>query len=107
VDFDWGTGSPGPAIPTDGFSARWITTRTFTTGLWTFTTTSDDGIRLWVDDTLVIDNWTDQTSPSTDQATIFLQGGPHTITVEYYENAGSATAEASWRPTLGLIVPLM
>ena len=32
IDFDWGEGSPGPAVPADRFSARWTRTKTYEAG---------------------------------------------------------------------------
>jgi hypothetical protein len=39
---------------------RWTRTLLFIAGRWRFTTTTDDGVRVWVDSTLVIDQWVDQ-----------------------------------------------
>src|SRR5205823_9659379 len=57
INFDWGLGSPDPAMGPDTFSVRW-------TGLiqprfsepYTFYITSDDGARLWVNGELVIND---------------------------------------------------
>jgi PKD repeat protein len=100
IDNDWGTGSPAPGIPPNDFSVRWSGTRSFAGGEWTFTTHSDDGVRLEVDGTLVIDNWTDH-GPTTDTATRSLTAGDHEVVVEYYEKGGGAVARASWAPTGG------
>ena len=97
VDFDWGSGSPAPAIGADTFSVRW-TGRILPahTETYTFYTTSDDGIRLWVDDVLVIDHWTDH-APTELSGTIALSGDVfHLIRIEYYENGGGAVARLSW-----------
>jgi hypothetical protein len=60
VDFNWGTGSPDPSIAADNFSARWTgQVQPVSTQAYTFYTVSDDGVRLWVNNQLVIDNWTD------------------------------------------------
>ena len=59
VDFAWGTGSPDPRIEPDTFSVRWtgyLEPRFSET--YTFHTNSDDGVRLWVNGQLLIDNWT-------------------------------------------------
>src|SRR5262245_52618675 len=60
INFNWGTGSPASAIGSDTFSVRWtgrVSPRYSET--YRFYTTSDDGVRLWVNGQLVIDNWTD------------------------------------------------
>jgi hypothetical protein len=58
---------------------------------------TDDGGRLYIDGVLVIDRWNDQTYPSPQpSATVQLNGGAHTIVVEYYERTGSARATLDW-----------
>ena len=57
------------------------------TGSYALVTISDDGIRVWVDGTLVIDRWGVHES-LVDRAP--LRGGAHTITVEYFEATGWA-----------------
>jgi hypothetical protein len=92
LDFDWGTGSPDSAVPADDFSVRWTTTRGIgSAGNYVVTATADDGIRVWVDGSLVIDEWYDH-SATTYSATIHLGQGNHTITVEYYERTLDAVA---------------
>src|SRR5262249_41356394 len=59
VDFDWGSGSPDASIGADTFSVRWTgQVQAPSSEIYTFTTTSDDGVRLWINGQLVIDNWT-------------------------------------------------
>ncbi len=97
VDFDWGDGSPGEGVPADGFSVRWTgSVRLPKDGKYTFYTVSDDGVRLWVDDYLVIDNWADH-GTTENQGQIELWGErPHPIRIEYYENSGAAVARLLW-----------
>ena len=99
VDFDWITGAPGPGLPADGFSVRWSGwVEATATGATQIRTLSDDGIRVWIDDRLVIDNWTDH-APATDTAAVAMVGGQrHRITIEYYENGGGALARLQWLP---------
>jgi PKD repeat protein/uncharacterized protein YgiM (DUF1202 family) len=89
IDFDWGTGSPAAGLPADNFSARW--TRTWTvgqTGLYRFHLVADDGVRLWVDDNLVFDQWWDGGHQGT--ADYRLDAGTHSLRLEYYEHTGNA-----------------
>ena len=58
IDHDWGRGSPG-GIPSDNFSARWTRQLEFESGVYRFQARVDDGVRVWVGDTLVIDAWRD------------------------------------------------
>lgn len=97
IDFAWGAASPGQGVPADGFSVRWTgSVRLPQDGKYSFYTVSDDGIRLWVDDQLVIDNWTDH-GEAENQGQIELWGGrPHLIRIEYYEKTGAAVAKLLW-----------
>jgi hypothetical protein len=95
IDFDWGYGSPGPGVPRDGFSARWTGTISLRAGLYRFTTTTDDGVRLWVNGHLLIDQWRDQV-PTSHSGQIHVAGGVP-IKMEYYENGGIAAARLTWQ----------
>lgn len=97
VDFDWGTGSPDSRIGPNTFSVRWDgQIESLYTETYTFYTTSDDGVRLWINDQQVIDNWTDHSS-TIDTGTISLQAGlRYDIRLEMYENGGDALAKLEW-----------
>ncbi len=96
INFNWGYGSPASQIPADNFSVRWTRQAYFgTAGTYTFSATSDDGIRVKVGDTWVINRWVDQPA-TTATGSIYLSAGTHTITVEYYERSGVAVANVSW-----------
>ena len=96
INFLWADGSPDPAIPVDNFSARWTGNFYFATaGSYTFKVTADDGVRLWVDSTLLIDKWVDQ-SPATYTASASLTAATHIIKLEYYEHLGHATITLAW-----------
>jgi glucose/arabinose dehydrogenase len=91
VDFDWGTGAPDPALPADGFSVRWTRTDTMAAGTYRLTATGDDGIRVFVDGSPVIDGWADH-PPTTYTADVTLAAGQHTVVIEYYDHGGGALA---------------
>jgi glucose/arabinose dehydrogenase len=97
VNFDWGTGSPGAGINADQFSARWTgQLLTVEPGTYQFRVTADDGVRLWVNNTQILDAWVDQ-SPTTYTVTSVLGGsGRVNIRMEYYEKTGGATAKLEW-----------
>jgi hypothetical protein len=100
IDIDWGGGGVHLGTPCavgpDNFSARFATVKSFRRGLYRFTVTADDGVRLYVDGELVIDAWVDQ-GPTTYTADVDLLGGDHAITLEYYEHIGSAMVQLSWQ----------
>ena len=71
-------------------------------GTYRFTATSDDGIRVWLDGALIIDEWYDH-SAKTVNVDRNLSAGHHLVTVEYYENTGGAVAKASLAPASATI----
>jgi hypothetical protein len=95
LDHNWGTWSPDPRIPPDGFSARWTTAVYLGGGIYRFTATSDDGIRVWVNNELIIDEWYDHPA-LTVSAEVSLAPGTHSLRVEYYESGGVALARLTW-----------
>lgn len=98
INVDWGAGSPDKSVPTDNFSARWTRTLPLEAGTYVFTTRSDDGVRLFVDDQLVIDDWTLHAA-TTRRGTIALTQGNHAVRLEYFELTGNASVSLSWERT--------
>ncbi|GAB3756455.1 PA14 domain-containing protein [Spirosoma pomorum] len=99
VSFDWGEGSPVPGtINVDNFSVRWSgQVEAPVTGNYTFTTVSDDGVRLWVNGNQVISNWTGHASTRDNSPSITLTAGKkYDIKLEYYEGPGGAVAQLQW-----------
>jgi hypothetical protein len=97
INFDWGYGSPDPQLGPDTFSVRWTgQVETQCGGAHTFYTTSNDGVRLWIDGQLLIDSWTNQ-AQTENQGTITLAAGRrYDLKMEYYEAAGEAAAKLAW-----------
>ncbi|HEX2295851.1 MAG TPA: PQQ-dependent sugar dehydrogenase [Actinomycetota bacterium] len=95
ISHDWGAGGPAPGLPADDFSARWTGSHEFSGGDYTFTARADDGIRVYVDGTTVIDAWRDQGATAY-HATKTLSRGVHEVVVEYYDSGWDAVAEVSW-----------
>ena len=100
VDFDWVNGSPGTPITVDNFSARWTgQVEAPVTGSYTFTVTSDDGVRLWIGSTTgtaVIDKWIPQGPTSYSYVTSLTAGQKYDVKMEYYESGGGAVARLRW-----------
>lgn len=97
VNFDWGNGSPDPSIGADTFVTRWTgAVQPQFNETYTFYTTTDDGVRLWVNGQLLIDKWVDQ-GPTEWSGSITLAAQQrYNIRMEYYENGGGAAASLSW-----------
>lgn len=96
LNFDWLTGSPGPVISNDYFSVRWTgQIQPLGADTYTFYTTTDDGVRLWIGGQLIIDHWNPQ-APTEWTNTIALTANKTDLVMEYYEKAGGAVAKLSW-----------
>lgn len=105
INFNWGSGSPGTAVPVDNFSARWNRTINFVAGRYRFTAISDDGVRMWVNGQLVIDAWNDH-QPQSYSGAIDLPNGFVPLQVEYYESVGGAQVQISWTPVPTPVTPI-
>lgn len=101
INFVWGNGSPSPSMGKDTFSVVWTGVVDIpTTGTYTFYTKSDDGVRLWVDNNVVISNWKDH-GVTENRGTRVLTQGRHAIQVQYYENKGYSQIQLFWSaPTI-------
>ncbi|NJO96443.1 MAG: hypothetical protein HC764_10810 [Pleurocapsa sp. CRU_1_2] len=97
IDFDWKKGSPDSAIAKDTFSVRWTGQIEATQDeTYTFYTQADDGVRLWVNNQLIIDDWK-QHSLSERSGIIDLEAGQfYDIKLEYFENKGDAAVSLLW-----------
>lgn len=95
LDHSWGLGSPDSSVPADRFSARWTRYLDLEAGTYRFSATSDDGMRVYVNGQLLIDDWSDH-SARTVSADKALSGGHHLVVVEYYENTVDAVARLMW-----------
>ncbi|MBK8195757.1 MAG: hypothetical protein IPK76_22105 [Lewinellaceae bacterium] len=75
VNFNWGDGSPDVSVPANYFTARWTGfVEPLFSETYTFTVFSDDGCRLWVNDSLIIDKWQPQ-PPMNNAGSITLEAG--------------------------------
>ncbi len=104
INHDWGDESPGSQVKSDEFSARWTRVIYLNAGTYRFSATMDDGMRVWIDDALVIDSWTDS-QVHTEIADLAMTGGEHDVKIEYYEAGGKAVAKFSWAPIASLPAP--
>lgn len=97
VDFNWGTGSPSNGINGDFFTVRWIgEIEPPLSGNYTFFTESDDGVRLWVNDNLLVDKWIPQPATEWSGNINLTAGNRYPIKIEYFEEQGSASMKLRW-----------
>ncbi len=95
LDLDWGTNPPDDALPADGFSARFERVVPLPTGVYRFSARAAGGVRLWVGERLVIDDWSGR--ESTHDATLLLPTGAHRLRLEYNDPGGEAAVRLSWQ----------
>jgi len=97
INFRWAEESPDALIGKDTFSVRW-------TGVvvpryserYTFSTYADDGVRLWVNNVLLIDNWKSQRSATTEGSLELEAGKQYDIKLEYFEDVKSCQVKLFW-----------
>jgi hypothetical protein len=98
VNFNWGLGSPDPALPADNFSVRWTgQVKAPASGTYTFCTQADDGVRLWVNNVQLVDNWVNQATTETCGSINLTQGQSYSLKMEYYEYYSTAVANLLWQ----------
>ncbi len=101
IDHAWGEGVVAGGV-SDQVSARWTADLEIVVAdTYTFITTSDDGVRLWLDDKRIVNNWTDHGTTDNPSKPIQLNPGFYSLRMEWYEQGGGAVAQLSWQtPTL-------
>jgi glucose/arabinose dehydrogenase len=97
LNFNWGNGSPDATVGADTFSVRWTgQVEAQYDELYNFYTTSDDGVRLFVDGQLIIDNFVDQGPTTRSGQFQMAKGTKYDLRVEYYDRFGNAGSKLEW-----------
>jgi hypothetical protein len=97
VSFDWKNRSPHGRVGADTFSVRWVgRVKAQYTQRYTFHTVSDDGVRLWIGNRLLIDQWSTHGAKEHTGSVSLVKGRKYGIRVEYFEQGGGATAKVLW-----------
>jgi beta-glucosidase len=100
VNFNWGARGPAAGIGADSFSVRWTGSLHATeSGTFELSVSTDDGVRLYINNQLLIDNWNDHGEEARSVNYAMETGKSYDIKMEYYQNQGGAVAR------LGLIKP--
>ena len=90
--------SPAPGIvPEDKYSVRWTgQVLPLHSETYTFYTLSDDGVRLWVNGSKLVDNWVNQSATEKSGTIALVAGQKYDIVLEYFENTGEAVTKLYW-----------
>ena len=97
VDFDWAGGAPVAGVAPYTYSVRWagrVEPRLSET--YTFSTTGNDGVRLWVDGEQLVDDWNSHAAEENSGRITLEAGKRYDIRMEYYQNTGTASAKLEW-----------
>jgi beta-glucosidase len=99
VNFDWFTNSPFPQVPVDNFSVRWTGQLVpNVSGTYQLGARADDGVRVYLEDKLLVDNWRDGSAKTVTWPVELEAGRVYKIRIEYYDRYASATAKLVWAP---------
>lgn len=94
IYFDWDYGAPFNGWSGDEFSLRLWRNVYFPGGSYDFQTDADDGVRVYVDGSLVVDRWWNGSGSGGSGRN--LSAGYHEVKVEFYENRGDAKLYVVW-----------
>jgi beta-glucosidase len=99
IDFMFGGASPQPGVTATNWSAKWTgTLRAPTTGTYQFSLTSDDGSRLFVNNTQVINNFFNQGSTTRTGSIALTAGQTVPIEIDYFQAGGASNVTFGWQP---------
>ena len=96
IRFSWQANSPHPLVNADHFSSRWTRSIIFKEGLFRFQAYRDDGLRVWLDDVLILDNW--YYGYVSNFVDLQVTAGKHIVRVEHYDIDGWASANLNIIP---------
>ena len=98
IDWDWGHGSPDADLPRDHFSIRWTGWLTAPRpGKYTLVAIADDGVRLWVDGKLLLDEWRwDSHEGRPLRAEVEFTERPQSLKVEFNDGINQGKLTLDW-----------
>jgi len=97
IDFEWTNQGPDPVLGLTNYTVRWTgKVQTTTSEPYTFYTSSDDGVRLWVNGKLLIDKWVTQGGNEWSGTIDLSAAAMNDIKLEYFQAGGGAMVKLSW-----------
>ena len=96
INFAWGSAPPAPGLNSTGYSVRWTRTLYFSAGRYRLFGESDGGVRIWVDNQLILDRWGGVEGNYSIE--FYLEQGTHTLVVDYGQRRQPASIRFSWEP---------
>ncbi|WP_066055761.1 PA14 domain-containing protein [Robertmurraya korlensis] len=98
VNVNWGWGSPGNSIPSDYFTWTFDQSGSYQAGDYFVQALADDGVRVEIDGTRVIDQWTDYNGKMNRFLWTNISAGNHSVKTHYYEHVASAGIQSNVVP---------
>lgn len=99
LNHNWGSGGPGYNLPVDDFGSRFQRRVYFDCGTYRFHITNDDGVRFWIDDESVLDEWRYHIGNYFEE--VELSTGYHELKLEHFEGGGDAKISLDWSKLSG------
>jgi len=97
IDFNWHNGSPAEEVAADHFSARWQGQLIPTvSGEFTLGVSGDDGYRLFINNELIIEHWSQHAIELRHTKYALETGKAYDLRLEFYEAAGGAAIQLLW-----------
>ena len=97
VNFDWAAQPAAPGVPTEDFSVRWLgQLQAQHSENYTFHVEADDGVRVWLGNRQIIDEWRQQSTTVVSQPVALNAGQFYPLTIEYYSAKPPAMAKLKW-----------
>jgi len=97
IDFDWGQSAPFADMNSNGFSVRWVGRVIVSNSEhYTFHTVTDDGVRLWINNKLIIDAWKDEFLNLAAAPLLLIGGQTNEIRMEMFDARDRAVARLFW-----------
>jgi len=106
IDYDWEAGAPDPALPTDGFGARWTLLLDLDEPATRYAVSivAQGGVRMYIGETLVVDDWAHGMHREFVRGV--LPAGQYPIVIEYMNVSGPASITVVWaRPAWLTLTP--
>jgi beta-glucosidase len=99
LNFTWFTNAPVPQLPTDNFSARWAGKLVPpVSGTYELGARADDGVRIFLDDKLLVEDWRDRGGKTVTKSVELEGGREYKLRIEYYDRYHNGELRLVWSP---------
>ena len=98
INFNWGTTGPNPLVGATNFTVRWTgALQPQYNETYSFQTTADDGVRLYLNGQLLINDWGDKTNATSQTNHLALAAQQlYNLELDYYQKTNNASVTLAW-----------